>query len=362
MPEWRDTPSLPDRLRGALACRLGRLPGHLLVRLSRRPPVRIDGQTLDPVLQLLLSMRPQGGPAPLTAGSPAEARRRFRREGLSVRGRATPVGAVRDLMVAGGAGPIRARHYAPASSGGTASAPPLLVYYHGGGFMLGDLDTHDEVCRLLCRHGRQQVLSVEYRLAPEHPFPAAVEDAEAAFRWAQAHAAELGADPERVAVGGDSAGANLAAVVAQRTTHTRPPAAQLLLYPPMDRVTVRRSHRLFDQGFFLSLADREAFSAHYFGATSAGEENPGTSPLLTADLSALAPAFVVTAGFDVLRDEGEAYARALSEAGTSCVLHREVTLTHGFVQLTGVCPAAHRATVALARRWRSLLDAIPQPS
>ncbi|MGI9182869.1 MAG: alpha/beta hydrolase [Longimicrobiaceae bacterium] len=361
MPDRRDMPSLRDRLRGAAARSLCRLPAPLQIRLSRRPPVRIDGQTLDPTLQLLLAARPKGIRTPLTAGSPAEARRRFRREGLSVRGRATAIGAVRDLTVTGGAGPLRARHYAPASAGGAAPAPPLLVYYHGGGFMLGDLDTHDEVCRLLCLHGGQQVLSVEYRLAPEHPFPAAVEDAEAGFRWTQAHAGELGADPERVAVGGDSAGANLAAVVAQRTAHARPPAAQLLLYPPTDRVTARRSHELFGEGFFLSLADRAAFSAHYFG-TSAGEDDPHSSPLMAADLSRLPPALVVTAGFDVLRDEGEAYARALSEAGTSCVLHCEPSLAHGFVQLTGVCPAAHRATVALARRWRSLLDGIPQPS
>lgn len=200
--------------------------------------------------------------------------------------------------------------------------------------MLGDVDTHDEACRILCRYATQHVLSVEYRLAPERPFPAAVEDAEAAFRWAQAHAVELGADPDRVGVGGDSAGANLAAVVAQQTSRARPPVAQLLVHPPIDRTVARPSQALFD-GYFLSVADRDAFSEHYYVRAGASADDPRISLLLAPNLSGLAPALVVTAGFDVLRDEGEAYAEALSSAGTVCVLHREPSMAHGFISSPG---------------------------
>lgn len=349
-------PGLADRVRGALARALVRLPAPVLRALSGRPAVRRDGQTLDAALQFVLVARGRREERPLTAGSPAEARVRHRREILSVRGPTTAVGTVRDLAVDGAAGLLPARLYTPPRQ--PPAAPPLLVYFHGGGFVIGDLDTADEICRLLARYAGHAVLSVAYRLAPEHPFPAAIDDAEAAFRWSQAHAASLGADPSRVAVGGDSAGANLATVLAQRTAHDRPPAGQLLLYPPTDTTTAWPSHALFD-GFFLSMADRNAFHAYYAAASNAPGADPRLSPLRATILAGLAPALVVTAGFDVLRDEGESYAAALLAAGTRCERYREPALGHGFAQLTGVCPAAHRAMVALARRWQAFVDRLP---
>jgi acetyl esterase len=350
------------RLRGAAARAAARLPEGVQRRLSGRPTVEIDGVRLDATFQLLLAARRSGVRNPLTAGNPEEARARFRRELLSVAGPPTPVGAVREISVDGGDGPLVARHYAPpadGSAGGDGRPPPLLVFLHGGGFMLGDLDTHDEVCRLLCLHGRQHVLSVAYRLAPEHPFPAGVDDGRAALRWAQEHAAELGADRERVAVGGDSAGANLSAVVAQATAHDRPPAAQLLIYPPTDRTRRYPSHDRYDEGLFLSMADREAFTHACFVIAGAPAEDPRTSPLLAAELGGLPPALVAIAGFDVLRDEGEAYAAALLAAGTRCEVIRAETLPHGFVQLTGVSRTARRATIRMAERWGALLDSLP---
>lgn len=345
-------PTLADRVRGTLARAAMRLPVPMRRVLSGRPAISVDGQTLDATLQFLLAVRGRVGDRPLTHGEPAEARARHRREILSVRGPATPVGAVRTLSIPGGAGALRARYYAAPGQG--AEPLPLLVFLHGGGFVIGDLDTHDEVCRLLARHARHHVLSVAYRLAPEHPCPAAIEDAEAAFRWAQRHAGALDADPSRIAVGGDSAGGNLAAVVAQRTARERPPIAQLLLYPPTDHVATRPSHALFD-GYFLTMADRNAFYAHYTQGATLAHDDPRLSPLRATSLAGLPPAFVVTAGFDVLRDEGEAYAAALQGAGTPCRVHREPTLGHGFVQLTGVCQAAHRATVSLAHQWRGFV-------
>jgi acetyl esterase len=353
--------SLRARLRGVTARCIGHLPPGVQLRLSRTPAVEVDGQTIDPTIQLFLSLRPRGQPRPLTAGSPEEARTRYRNEMLSLRGRLTPVGRVRELQVDGAEGPLRARHYAPPVSEADGGEPQaLLVFFHGGGFALGDLDTHDEACRLLCLHGHQHVLSVEYRLAPEFPFPAAVEDAEASFRWAQANAEAFGVSDDRVAVGGDSAGGNLAAVISQRTAGDRPPLAQLLIYPPTDRAAHGGSAELFD-GFFLSVADRETFTKYYYAGTDTTNLDPGVSPLLSENFSGLPPAVVVTAGFDVLRDEGEAYAQKLCEAGTPCLMHRESSQAHGFIQLTGASPESRRATVRLAQRWRSFLGSLEAP-
>jgi acetyl esterase len=356
----RSAVPLLKRLRGAAARAAARLPEEVQRRLSGRPRVEIDGVRLDATCQLLLAARRPGVANPLTDGTPDEARARFRHEVLSIAGPSTPVGAVREISVDGGEGSLAARHYVPPlhPTGGDGRPPPLLVFLHGGGFMVGDLDTHDEGCRLLCLHGRQQVLSVAYRLAPEHPFPAAVDDARAALRWAQAHATELGADPTRVTIGGDSAGANLSAVVAQDTAHDRPPAAQLLIYPPTDRTRSYPSHERYDEGLFLSLADRKAFTHACFVTAGAPPEDPRTSPLLAAELRGLPPALVAIAGFDVLRDEGEAYAAALTAAGTPCEVFRAETLPHGFVQLTGVSREARLATIRMAGRWAALLGSL----
>jgi acetyl esterase len=270
---------------------------------------------------------------------------------LSIQGPLTPVAVVRELTVDGAAGPLRARYYQPDRPAGA----PLLVYCHGGGFVLGDLDTHDETCRMLCRHAGQHVLSVDYRLAPEHPFPAPLDDAVEAFRWGAAHASGFGADSSRVAIGGDSAGGNLSAVVSQLTRDDSVrPAAQLLIYPATDHPTPRPSHRLFDRDYFLTMADRDAFHRLYLGDSGIGPDDPRVSPLRARDLSGLPPALVVTAGFDVLRDEGEAYAAALEAAGTPARVHREPGLGHGWVNMTGVSPVAHRGLVEVARLWRGM--------
>ena len=332
-----------------------RLPDRLKVRLSGEPPVTLDGQRLDPQLQLLRSLRRRRVVHGLVEPTVAIGRLRFRGETRFFRGPVTKVAGVRDLEAAGPAGAMRMRHYAPEPS---AAPRPLTVYLHGGGFVIGDLDTHDEPCRLLCRHAGVHVLSVEYRLAPEHPFPAGVEDACAALRWAQANARALGADPARVALGGDSAGANLSAVAsALAAREGSPPLAQLLIYPPTDATTARPSHALFGEGFFLTQRDREGFIRAYLGGDEAARHDPRVSPLRAPALSGLPPALVVTAGFDLLRDEGEAYARALGEAGVAATARRFEGLGHGFIHLTGICPAAREAMLAIAREWRELLDA-----
>ncbi|PAP75005.1 flavin-containing monooxygenase [Rubrivirga marina] len=339
-------PALGDRALGAAARAAARLPEAAQVALAGGPPPEVDGQRLDPAVHLALALHPRPNTVPLVRHDPATARAGYRRDVLGITGTPTRVGGVRDLWVEGDAGPLDARLYTPEHADGP---PPLVVYLHGGGFVEGDLDTHDEPCRLLCRQAGHAVLSVAYRLAPEHPFPAAFDDAVGVFRWAQREAARLGANPDRVAVGGDSAGGTLAAGVAQATRADAPPVAQLLIYPATDHPTDRPSRRRFD-GYLLPDGLRRAFFDVYTqGAVP--EDDPRVSPLY-GRLDGLAPAFVVTAGFDVLRDEGEAYARALKAAGTPTALYRQASLPHGFLHLAPISRGARRATVAAFRRWR----------
>ena len=354
-----DRPTAVERARGALARGLSRLPGSVQRLLSGRPPRRIDGETLDPMLQLLAAVRPGRDRARDILDRPLEGRSRLRREILSVSGDPTPVAAVRDLDVRGATGGLPARLYLPEDF---PRPGPLLVYYHGGGFVGGDRDTHDECCRLLAKHAGHAVLSVEYRLAPEHRFPAAVDDAIAAFEWAVREADSLGADPARVSVGGDSAGGNLAAAVAQAGLRSgRQPAAQLLIYPPTDQPTPRPSHELFNERLILSLGERNAYHEQYAGRAGADPADPRLSPLRAESLRGLAPALVVIAHFDVLRDEGEAYAAALTAAGVRCEVQREKSLGHGFVNLTTVCPRAHAAVIETAERWRRFTGGVSGP-
>ena len=309
-------PGIADRLGAAAMSMMCALPERVQIALSGGKPIVIDGHALAPELQLLLAANEKRGQLVLT--TPAELRKQQSDSARLVAGRLTRVGAVRDLDIDGGAGTLRARHYAPERRDGAPSAP-LLVFFHGGGFVFGDLDTHDAPCRVLCQHGGMHVLAVDYRLAPEHPFPAAVEDALAAFRWAQAHAAELGADPARVGVGGDSAGANLSAVVSQLSIEGGGvgPACQMLVYPAVDRTKEYRSIELFAEGFFLTSGSIDWFTRQYSGPPGPHLFDPRHGPLHAESHAGLAPALVVTAGFDPLRDEGAAYADALLAAGTS---------------------------------------------
>ncbi len=341
--------ALPVRMQYLAARAFAYLPDALKIRISGEPPLIIDGQQLDPQLQMF-RVAARGRTLPgLIEPTVAAGRARFRRQTQAFRGPVTRVGAVRDLDIDGAVGPLRARHFAP-----TSNSRDVTVYLHGGGFAIGDLDTHDEPCRMLCRHAGVHVLSVAYRLAPEHPFPAAVEDACAALAWARAHASSLGADPGRVSIGGDSAGGNLGAVVSAIADRAAAPVAQLLIYPATDFATRRPSHDLFANGFYLSRTDMKMFRDTYIGGGTTALDDPRLSPL-RGRLARLPPTLVVIAGFDVLRDDGEAYVRAMEQAGTSVRTLRFPSLAHSFLHLTGIAPAARRAVVTIAREWRALL-------
>ena len=346
--------SLPPKLEQWGAQVLGALPPRVQVRLSGKPPVEIDGDMLAPEAQLMLAVLDRRREPRIETLSPADAREARRRLTAAYAGKPVPVRAVEDLEI-DAAVPIRARHYVPPEPGGLH---PLLVYYHGGGFTYGDLDTHDGVCRTLCRHAGAHVLAIDYRLAPEYPFPAAVEDARAALHWAAANAGRLGADPGRLGVGGDSAGGNLAAVVSQLAARDGGPAPtlQLLIYPAVDFTTRRRSRDLFGDGFLLTDPEMNWFEDNYLGPGRAHASDPRASPLLAADLSGLAPALVVTAAFDPLRDEGEAYAKALRQAGTPATLRRFPGFTHGFVNAAGVSRTARDGLVEIAGATRTMFE------
>jgi acetyl esterase len=329
--------SLSARAQSAVVRGLAALPDGVLRLLVGRPLV-LDGQRLHVESQLGLKLLALAGEKELAQSTAAEARARVARDASTFEGPKVEVASVSQITVQGADGPLDARLYVPP---GGAEPAPLLVYFHGGGFVVCDLDTHDNVCRFLARQAGVRVLSVDYRLAPEHPFPAPADDAVAAFRFAIEHAGELGADPTRIAVGGDSAGGNLAAVVATVTAADGGPAPafQLLLYPWLDLVSERRSYDLFGEGFYLTCADLRWYGAHYLTDSSQATD-PRCSPLAAAELGGAPPAYIATAGFDPLRDEGEDYARRLREAGTRVALHRHEGLIHGFANTVAIGHAA----------------------
>jgi acetyl esterase len=303
---------------------------------------------LDPQARALLDELPDTGAIDFAALPVAALRRGW--EGLALRGAGEPVARVEERSIAGPGGALRLRIYRPAA----AEALPVLVYLHGGGFVTGSLDTHDALCRSLANRVPCCVASVDYRLAPEHRFPAAPEDCHAALCWAEAHADELDADAGCIAVGGDSAGGNLAAVSALLCRERGGPRLrhQLLLYPVIAPDFETPSYRQCREGFFLSRNAMMAFWGHYL-AREADRLDPIAVPLCARDLSGLPPATVVTAEYDPLRDEGEAYAERLREAGVPAELLRYDGQIHGFLNFAHRVDRARQALDDVAGRLRA---------
>jgi len=302
---------------------------------------------LDPQARALIDLMIERAAPPVHTLSPAEARRLYvERKGFTQTA-AQPVAEVQTLSAAGPHGPVSVRLYRPFGAA-SAAVLPLLVFFHGGGWTIGDLETHDVPCRELCNASGCALLSVDYRLGPEHRFPAAVDDCIAATRWARSQAAALRIDPMRIAVGGDSAGGNLAAVVAiaERDAGT-PLAFQLLIYPATDMRAVAPSHTVNGQGYLLT-ADSIAYYRGHYMADAAQWSDWRASPLLAPDLTRLPPALVLTAGYDPLRDEGREYADALSTAGNRVQYVCFERQVHGFFAMGGVIDEAGSAIALMA--------------
>ncbi len=336
------------RFQRAVVTALGRAPAGV-ARLIGGRPATSGGVPIDAATWALLRL---GARMPGYDQMPVDqARAQSDIDTALVEGAPIPMHEVRDLRIGTGQGSIGARLYRAEAR----DRDRLVVYFHGGGWVLGSLASADSVCRFLARHAGVSVLSVDYRLAPEFPFPAAPDDALAAFRFAVARAEDWGHDPALIAVAGDSAGGQIAAVLCQdlRTATQNRPAFQLLLYPITDLSTRRPSYAEFAQGFFLTPEMVQWSTEHYLGPHPVTD--PRVSPLLADDLTGLPPAYVAVAGFDVLRDEGEAYARNMAAAGVPVALRRHDQLIHGFADSTGF---GHRNREAMLEACGALRMAV----
>lgn len=308
---------------------------------------------LDPHLAGVLKSLAAAGRKPAHAGTVAEARGGYLALTYGSRKpeEIVPVGSVEDTTVPGGSGPLKARIYRPEDS----SPNPTVVFFHGGGFVIGNLDSHDNMCRDLCRASNSVVISVEYRLAPEHPFPAAVEDAIAATTWVLTHAIELGGT-DIVAVAGDSAGGNLAAVVSQHFSRQGTAlAAQFLIYPAVDTAdTDYPSREANAKGFFLEKDTLTWFIAQYAGNVQ-DQNTPQLAPVNGQDLEKLPPTLIVSAEFDPLRDEAEFYGEKLLAAGVKTEVVRGAGMIHGFFDMGRWSPAAQDLIQKTCTRFSEMM-------
>jgi acetyl esterase len=307
---------------------------------------------LDPQARALLDLMIEKNVPPVHTLEPPEARRLYLERRFFTQPDPPRLHEVRDLS----AGKVPVRVYKPRAVP-AAQRQPVLVYFHGGGWVIGDRDTHDVLCRELALAAHCVVVSVDYRMGPEHRFPAAVDDCVAATRWVRSQAAELGIDPQRLAVGGDSAGGNLAAVVclALREAKAPLPAFQLLIYPATDQRAQTPSHTTNAQGYLLT-SDSIAWYRGQYIADAAQWSDWRASPLLADSHQGLPPALVLTAGFDPLRDEGRQYADKLSAAGVPCQYICFERQIHGFVPMGRVIDEARTAVDLCALALRRALD------
>ena len=310
---------------------------------------------LDPRAKRFLDTLAASGAAS-TLTLTVDERRRSLAELLSFAGPLAAVGGVEERTFQGPGSPLRLRIYTPAGAG-AHEVLPGLVYFHGGGLVAGSLDTHDGICRALAHTSRCRLLAVDYRLAPEHPFPAAIDVGLAATVWVSTHAAALGLDPDRLGVCGDSAGATLAAVVCQSAAAAGKPrlACQFLLCPIMDYAAESDSRRRFGEGYLVDRATLEHDLRHYLPA-GADRADPRVSPLRAPELANLPPTAIHTAEFDPLRDEGAAYAEQLRAAGVMTTYRCHPGMIHLFYGMGALIPYAGAAFELMGADIRSLMD------
>lgn len=310
---------------------------------------------LDPEVRQLLDMAAEANLPDVNTLPVAEARAQMLAARPALAGELAAVKDIQNLTIPGPHGEIPLRIYRPAVD--MSQALPALVYFHGGGWVIGDLDTHDDICRALCHHAGCIVVSVDYRLAPEYKYPAAVDDSYAAVEWVVNHAAEMTIDSTRIAVGGDSAGGNLAAIVTHLCRDNDGPDIrfQLLIYPATDMTLSYPSISELGEGYRLTQAAMQWFIEHYL-RDEADKTDPKASPLYAQSFAGLPPALVITAGFDPLRDEGKAYADKLSGADVEVDYHCYEGMVHGFFGMAGALSQARNAQQQAAAALRQALS------
>jgi acetyl esterase len=329
-------------------------PGWVSALIYAGRRIRRDGNTLDAKAQMICDIVALVRTTPVSELTPAESRSQLATFAKLLGGGPTPVGKTEDLTIPGPAGDIAARLYRPMNA--AEGSLPVLVFYHGGGWIQGDIDVHDEPCRLVANASGGLVISIDYRLAPEHKFPAGVDDCLAAFRWVRDHADEIGADAGRIAVGGDSAGGNLSVVVCQQIAASGEsgPMFQLLIYPATDSRMETKSFELFGDGFFLTRERIDWYLGLYLNDES-DKSDPRLAPVFTEDISNQPPALVITAGFDPLRDEGRQYHERLVAAGVKSQYVQYDGMIHAFINMAGTLPqgadALKRSGQALKAAW-----------
>jgi acetyl esterase len=297
--------------------------------------------SLDPILRGLLDQMAANPMPKLWEIPPASGREMYRGMASMLDPQDVPIGKVEDRKIPGLGGDIPIRIYTPVGQGG--GALPAVMFYHGGGFVIGDLQTHDALCRQIANEAKARVIAVDYRLAPEHKFPAAADDCFAALKWVSDHASTIGVDANRIAVAGDSAGGNLSAVVCQLAKQAGGPRIvyQLLIYPTTIAHAKTDSMKMFETGYFL---ERQAMDWFFDSYVPKGHDlkDPKLAPFW-GDVKGLPPAYVITAGFDPLKDEGKQYADKMAAAGVPVVYKDYPAMVHGFFNMSGVVPLAKDA-------------------
>jgi|26BtaG_2_1085354.scaffolds.fasta_scaffold10213_2 acetyl esterase len=341
---------------------LAKLPDRVLMTLVKRldPQPRFD--SADPLMQLIMAANNMGSGGRLISSNISSSRQRFNGSVSALQGAKPTVYAVRDLSFKNRHQQrIKLRHYVPKLT--TTQTPknvaelPLIVFFHGGGFALGNLETHDEFCHYLCYYSGFSVLSVDYRLSPEHAAPAAIHDCMDAVVWAAENVKKLGYKAGNIIVAGDSAGGNLATVVCQqllKTNNAVRPIMQWLIYPVTDAKGNYDSHKTYSAGTLLSLRDKDLFESFYI-SDSKENDHTVTSPIY-GTLDGLPPAYVTVAELDILSDEGEAYAQRLAEKGITVAYDKAPGMPHGFINLVSIHRGARLQTIKMIKDMREFYN------
>lgn len=341
-----------DKGQGPAARALDKLPKIVQESLAKVLGYPYQYPDLDAFTKCLMAVQIKQGRIGFIGEDPIESRRQFDAQMLAILNKATQIESVEDIRLPLQSGTVFARHYHPAPN----KKLPMILFYHGGGFVVGGLDTHDEVCRLIAKYAKVQVLSIDYPLAPEASPQLLIKSCEDALAWVYQNRRQLKIYKNRIAVAGDSAGGNISTVVAQHTAgKSYAPQAQLLIYPVVDFKSRPPSFYAYGEGLVLTSKDVDYVTQYYATQHNIALDNPLISPTY-GNLRKLAPAYVITAGHDLLHDEGEIYSHKLRQSGVKVQYVDYPDQTHGFINLTPISSKAKRNTIEIAKNFRKFWD------